>query len=223
LTERVSALRQELEAVEARLRALVGRAPRAAGEETDLKTVLTTNPALRQARRQRALVAGAAGALFVCGGAFGAFLARPSAPRQAAAPNAEATIATPAQTAASAPGSASAPPIVPVPGPAVPPMAGSEVPLPSAPSVAASASAAPTVEERGRARKGYVTILATPAARVTEGERVLGVTPINREPLDPGDHTLVFERREGVKKTIKVAIVSGETRDVRVNMNDYGF
>jgi hypothetical protein len=137
ITERVKELRQELEAVEARLRDLTGDPSALAPiEPMDSPTVLTTNHAQRQARRDvlvPALAAFAAVVVLASGIGIG-FALRPS---PAPAPQVLATSmpSAPAEAPPPAP-----PPPPSAPAPTEPPVAVSEPVATTAPTAIASAA-----------------------------------------------------------------------------------
>jgi serine/threonine-protein kinase len=57
-----------------------------------------------------------------------------------------------------------------------------------------------------------------PWANVSENGRMLGMTPLNKIPLTPGEHALVLANPEkGINKTLTVVIKSGE-----VTVSRYG-
>ncbi len=208
LAERVSALRQELEIVEARLRGLGSGVP---FETVDVPTVLTTNHAVRQTRRQSILLVTSAAGVLAIGILLGVLLGRPSTVATAPAPTPTMT----EQVTPPVPTSREIPDPEPTPEPvasAAPPATVEKNALaPSA--VTATASAEPK-------KTGYVTITTTPAVRVSEGNRVLGTTPLVKYELSPGDHTLLLEGADGAKKTVHVTVAAGETQSFRYTMGE---
>jgi eukaryotic-like serine/threonine-protein kinase len=78
-----------------------------------------------------------------------------------------------------------------------------------APSVPASASAAPTAAAGGT--MGTLSFNTFPWTRVSEGGRALGTTPLYRVPLSPGPHTLTLDNPdEGIHSSYTVTIKAGE-------------
>lgn len=155
LAERVRELRQGLEEVEARIRELSVPAHERALEPIDAPTLLTTNHAQRQVRRERvALILGACAAagLVALGIGIGALLRSPPGPIPEAPP-------APAAVAPGAPAEASPGPADSAPGPAaVAASAASAVPAPpgaSASVAAGSSSATATPAATARRKNDY--------------------------------------------------------------------
>ena len=64
-----------------------------------------------------------------------------------------------------------------------------------------------------------MTLDTYPWTRVTEGGRVLGVTPLIHIPLSAGAHTLTLENTDqGIKQSYPVTIKAGETVSRRLGL-----
>jgi serine/threonine-protein kinase len=147
----------------------------------------------------------------------------PSAAATGLAPAPPVTLAT-SESAATAPATAT--------GIAPPPDKGAEksattsshkarvVHAPAAPQPAPkpappAATAAPAPDEG----TGFVTLDTYPWTKVSEGSRVLGVTPLIRVALPAGVHTLTLENvDQGIKQTYPVTIKAGETVSRRLGL-----
>lgn len=155
LAEKVKELRQALEDVEARIRELSIPPGERALEPLDVPTVLTTNHAQREVRRDRlALVAAAcaAGGLVAIGIAIGALFrtAAPAASTDAPTTSAVTTAAPPPPAAPTAP--AEPPPAAATP--ASPPAATAALaPAPAVSSAAAVVAAPAAADDRTARRK----------------------------------------------------------------------
>jgi len=110
--------------------------------------------------------------------------------------------------------SSTAPGPLPSPSPATSPGPVAS-PSPSSTGARTTATAGAT-----RAGRGLLTLDTYPWSRVSEGGRVLGVTPLVDVPLPAGVHTLTFENPDSnLRRSITVTIKAGETLSKRVALD----
>jgi hypothetical protein len=100
---------------------------------------------------------------------------------------------------------------------------------PSAPAVAPSALPPVAAGEAAPSGTGALTIICTPKCdSIVDNNVPFSSTNVMAAAASAGPHKLVLSAPNGVKKTVQVNIVAGQTREVRVSMDrngprDYGF
>jgi len=118
-------------------------------------------------------------------------------------------------------------PLPPSPQKAVAPVAPVEPPKP-APTPTPQAPVAPKPVARPQAPKkesapeggeGFLTLVTTPFARVSVGDRDLGMTPLFKVSLPAGTHTLKLVSEDGAASQLSVTIQEGVVTPVRKNLS----
>ena len=104
-------------------------------------------------------------------------------------------------------------PAPPDPRPPVPP---TRPPVRTASRPTARPVAPPSSPPAAADPPGYLTLFVYPWANVSENGRMLGMTPLNKIPLTPGEHSLVLANPEkGINKPLTIVIKTGEVTTTR--------